>query len=76
VSTWYGILTRSGVARPVIETLNGAINRILRSEDIRSRFATLDAEAVGGTVDEFAAFIKAERAKWGAIVRAAGIKAD
>ena len=76
VSTWYGILTRAGVARPVIETLNGAINRILRSEDIRARLATLDAEAVGGTVDEFDAFIKSERVKWGAIVRAAGIKAE
>ena len=76
LSTWYGILTQSGVPRAIVSKLNEAINRILRSDDVRAKFATLDAEPVGGTVEEFAAFIKSERVKWGAVVKEAGIRAD
>jgi len=76
VSTWFGIFTRSGVPQPILATLNQTINRILRMEEVRAKFTTLDAEPAGGSIGEFAAFIKSERAKWGAIVKEAGIKAE
>ena len=76
ISTWFGIFTQSGVPRPIVVTLNQTINRILGMDEVRSKFATLDAETVGGSSGEFAAFIRSERVKWGAIVKEAGIKAD
>lgn len=75
-STWFGVLTRSGTPDTILNTLNEAINRILRMDDVRARLAALDAEAAGGSISEFAAFLKAERAKWGAVVKDAGIKPE
>jgi tripartite-type tricarboxylate transporter receptor subunit TctC len=76
VSTWYGILTQAAVSHAIVMRLNEAINAILRMDEIRAKFAVLDAEPAGGTVAEFAAFIKAERAKWGGIVKEAGIRSE
>jgi tripartite-type tricarboxylate transporter receptor subunit TctC len=76
VSTWFGIFTQSGVPQPIIATLNRAINNVLRTDEVRTRLAIVDAEPAGGSASEFSAFIKAERAKWRAIVNETGIKAD
>jgi len=76
ISTWFGIFTQRQVPQPILATLNETINRILRMDEVRGRLATLDAEPVGGSIDEFAAFIKSERARWGPIVKEANIKAE
>ena len=75
-STWFGVMTRAGVPQTIIATLNEAINRGLRLDDVRNRLASLDAEPAGGTSGEFAAFLKSERVKWGAVVKDAGIKPE
>ncbi len=75
-STWFGVMTRSGVPKAVIATLNESINRILRMEDVRTRLAALDAEPAGGTSKAFADFLISERVKWGAVVKDAGIKPE
>ena len=69
-------MTRAGVPQTIIATLNEAINRGLRLDDVRNRLASLDAEPAGGTSGEFAAFLKSERVKWGAVVKDAGIKPE
>ena len=75
-STWFGVMTRSGVPKAVIATLNESINRILSMEDVRTRLAALDAEPAGGTSKAFADFLISERVKWGAVVKDAGIKPE
>jgi tripartite-type tricarboxylate transporter receptor subunit TctC len=75
-STWFGVVAQTGVPPKVIATLNTAINRILRMEEVRTRLATLDCEPAGGTLAEFGAFLTAERVKWGTLIREAGIKVD
>ena len=40
------------------------------------RFAVDDAEAVGSTPEEYAAFIATEQKRWGEVVRKANIKAN
>ena len=75
-STWFGVVTQTGVPPKIIAALNGAINRILGIEEVRTRFAALDCEPAGGTPAEFAAFLQAERVKWGTLIRDAGIKVN
>jgi tripartite-type tricarboxylate transporter receptor subunit TctC len=75
-STWFGVVTQTGAPPKIIATLNSAINRILGMEEVRTRFAALDCEPAGGTPAEFAAFLHAERVKWGTLIRDAGIKVD
>jgi tripartite-type tricarboxylate transporter receptor subunit TctC len=71
--SWSGILAPAGTPRAVIARLNGAIERILKMEDVRKRFADLGVEPVGGTPEAFAAHIRAESDKWGKLIKTASI---
>jgi tripartite-type tricarboxylate transporter receptor subunit TctC len=72
--TWYGLLAPAGTPPDRIATLRGAVVAAL--EDAETRRALLDqgGDPVGGTPEEFAAFLRAETAKWGEVVRAANIR--
>jgi hypothetical protein len=48
----------------------------LAAPELRDTFAKQGADAAGGSPDEFAAFMREEQARWGVVVREAGIKAD
>jgi tripartite-type tricarboxylate transporter receptor subunit TctC len=74
--SWYGILAPAGTPREVIERLHGAIVRALKQPDVSKRLAAEGAELIGSTPDEFAAHIKAEIARVGKVVRAAGIRIE
>jgi tripartite-type tricarboxylate transporter receptor subunit TctC len=76
VSLWYGLLAPAGTPRPVIETLNRAVGQVLDSKDVVERLHAQGAEPMRGSPDAFAAFMKEERAKWAAVVKAANIKAE
>jgi tripartite-type tricarboxylate transporter receptor subunit TctC len=49
---------------------------VLASEDIRGRFATVGAEPLSSTPEEYAADIEHEEAKWSALVKSLGLKAE
>jgi tripartite-type tricarboxylate transporter receptor subunit TctC len=49
--------------------LNAEINKALQSPTLRERYAAIEAEPVGGTPEQFAAFVKKEVVKWGEVVR-------
>src|SRR5438876_6157961 len=68
--SWYGILAPAGTSREVIDRLHGAIVKALKQPDVSKRLAAEGAEVIGSTPDEFAAHIKAEIARVGAVVRA------
>jgi tripartite-type tricarboxylate transporter receptor subunit TctC len=75
-STWYGVLAPTKTPRTVIERLHGEIVKMLSAPDIRERLTAQGYEPVGSTPEEFASYIKSEIAKWGKVIRTAGIKAD
>jgi tripartite-type tricarboxylate transporter receptor subunit TctC len=74
--SWYGIEAPAGTPREIIDRLNGAMVRALKQPDVAKRLATEGAEVIGSTPEEFGAHIKAELARVGAVVRAAGIHAE
>jgi tripartite-type tricarboxylate transporter receptor subunit TctC len=49
---------------------------VLESHDFTSQLATLGAERIGGTAEQFATFFKNEVATWSAIIKAEGIKVE
>jgi tripartite-type tricarboxylate transporter receptor subunit TctC len=75
-SSWFGIAAPAGTPAPIIERLHKEIVAALRHPAMQERFAKSGARLVGNTPQEFAAQIRAERARWGEIIRAAGIKAE
>jgi tripartite-type tricarboxylate transporter receptor subunit TctC len=76
VTTWYGVLAPAGTPRPVIARLNGELVRLMHAPDLKERFAAIGIETRTGTPEEFADYIRQEIAKWGKVVRDAGLKAD
>ena len=75
-TAWGGLVAPVGTPRDIIAKLNVEVNRALQSPQLKERYAAIDAEAVGGSIAEFAAFVKAESVKWGDVVRKSGAKLD
>jgi tripartite-type tricarboxylate transporter receptor subunit TctC len=75
-STWYGLLAPAGTPVPVISRLNSEVNRALATKEVRERLASEGGETLGGSPAQFAAFLAAEHAKWGRIVRESGAKVE
>lgn len=72
--SWHGMFVPAGTPAPIIERLNTEVNKILKDPVVRERMATLNIDLVGGTSDEFAAFIRAEASKVRDIAKASGIR--
>ena len=73
---WYGLNAPAKTPESVIQRLAMEAGKAAKSPKVAERFAADDAEAVGSTPAEYAAFIKKEQARWSKVVRAAKIKAD
>lgn len=69
---WLGILAPAGTPKPVIHTLNAAIVHALKDPSVREQLARIDTTVYASSPEEFAAFLKRERAKWDPIVKASG----
>ena len=79
VSIWHALYAPKGTPKPVIEKLEHALQDALKDETVRKRFAELGAEAVPleqATPAALAAHLKAEIAKWGPVIKKAGVYAD
>jgi tripartite-type tricarboxylate transporter receptor subunit TctC len=74
--TWHGVLAPAGTPAAVVTAANAAFAAVLAMPDVRARLETTQgAEVVGGPPEAFGRFIADEIAKWGPVVRAAGIRA-
>jgi len=76
VTSWHGIFMRSGTPGEIIERINREVNVALQSAEVRERFRALGVQPAGGTPGDFAAFFTGEIARWGRVIREAGIKAE
>ena len=75
-STWYGLLVPGRTPAAIVGQLNGVSMKVLQSPALKEQFAAQGLEAVSTSPAEFGAFLKSEVAKWGKVIKAAGIKAD
>ena len=71
-----GFLAPAGTPKPVMNKIVGEVLRVLGQPDVRERISGQGFDIVASTPEQFAAQIKIEVAKWGKVIRAAGIKAD
>lgn len=73
---WYGLNAPAKVPAPIIQRLAGEAAKAAKHPSVAERFAVDSAEAVGSTPQEYAEFITAEQARWGDVVRKAGVKVN
>jgi tripartite-type tricarboxylate transporter receptor subunit TctC len=75
-SGWYGFVVPAAVSKEIVGRLNADIARILRMPDVVERLSGQGAEPVGGTAEQFGAFIRSEIEKWTGLVKTVNMKAD
>jgi tripartite-type tricarboxylate transporter receptor subunit TctC len=76
IDTWWGLVAPAGTPAPVLDKLNRAFVAALNAPETKTRFASLLAEPVANTPDQFGAFMKSELAKYEKVVKATGAKVD
>ena len=62
--------------RPIVDRINAAINRAIKTEAFVKRFGVIGDEPAGGSPEEFAATIAKDSAKWKDVIERAGAKLD
>ena len=75
-SSWVGILAPARTPTAVVRRLNAELNAVLADPAIRERLAVLGIEPSPGTPDQFLEDMRRDLAKYGPVVRAAGIKVE
>ena len=76
VTTWYGILAPAGTPQSVVRRLNAELVKVMHAPEMKEKLTATGTEPLTSTPEEFAAYIKREIAKWGDVIRKAGVKAD
>lgn len=73
---WFGIVGPAGIPRPIVQKLNAKLIEALRAPDMRQRIRVQAFDLWTSTPEEFTSVLKADHAKWGRIVGAAGARID
>ena len=76
VIAWNALYAPKGTPPAIINLLNSQMQKILAQQETRQRLLALGYEPAGGTPLQLAEFGRAERRKWGPLIKAAGIKAE
>ena len=77
VTVWHGIVGPAGMDGALVARVNGVFNQVLQLASVREGITkSQGGDVVGGTPQQFDAFIKSELKRWPEVVRAAGIKAE
>ena len=67
--SWSGFAVPAGTPREIVQRLNRESGAILATPEMKQKLAEQGADAIGGPPEAFAAHIRAEREKWGKLVR-------
>ena len=76
VLNWQGLIAPKGTPKAIIDKLNAAANEALQDPTLRELMLSQGNEIGGGSPADFAALVKAESAKWSAVVKTANIKPE
>lgn len=76
VSPWYGFMAPAGTPRPILEKLNAEINKVLAMPDVKAIFDAQGVDVIGGSLQDFDRYFKAQSAKWAPVIRNANISLD
>jgi tripartite-type tricarboxylate transporter receptor subunit TctC len=76
VQNWYGMVAPAKTPPDVIATLNAALVKVMAMPDVKKRLAVYGMAPTSSTSTQFADLMEHERARWGALIKQANIKAQ
>jgi tripartite-type tricarboxylate transporter receptor subunit TctC len=75
-NNWYGVVAPAATPRPIVARLNAACVKVLGQSDVVAALRAQVLEPSPMSPEEFGAFMRAERGKWGKLIRESGVKLD
>src|SRR5256886_3188842 len=76
VINWHGLVGPKGLSKDIVGRLNREVNEAVKAAEVAKGLASERLEPAGGSAAEFAAILKNEVARWGEVVKQAGVKVD
>ena len=73
---WYGLLAPRDTPPGIVTRISTTLVKALETPAVREKLLAQGVEAVGGTPQQFRAFLKAELDQWGKVIREAGIRVE
>jgi tripartite-type tricarboxylate transporter receptor subunit TctC len=73
---WYGMLAPAGTSRDIVVLVNADMTKALALAEVRAALAAQGMEVAPSSPEEMAALMRRDAARWAAVVRQAGIKAE
>ena len=74
--TWFGFTVPTGTPREIVDRLNGEIGKVLAMPEVKKNLGVQGIDVGGGTPEQFGGYMRDEFAKWGALVKEAGMSAE
>ena len=75
-STWFGLFAPAGTPRDIVAKVQSDMIAALQAADLRERFASVGAEPVGGSSEQFTARILSDTQRWAQVIKAAKVKIE
>ena len=76
VTSWYGVFAPPGLAKELVAKLNSDVLAVLGAADLKDRLASLGAEPLPMSPDDFGRYVRDDIAKWAKVVKESGAKVD
>ncbi len=76
MSAWQGVVVPAATPREIVARLNTELNRAAQNPELRQRLALGGSEPLGGTPEQYAAYLKSELTRWSKVAKDAGARAD
>lgn len=76
VSSWFGIFVPANTPRPIVTKINAEIRKMLDAPELRQRLTDQGADPQSSSPEQFAAYVKSERARWSKVVKDSGAKPE
>jgi tripartite-type tricarboxylate transporter receptor subunit TctC len=73
---WFAVFGPAGLPKPITDRLNKEINALLKSPDVTEKINSQGGEIIGGSAEEFAAFLKTDTVRWAKLIKDADIKPE
>jgi tripartite-type tricarboxylate transporter receptor subunit TctC len=75
-SVWYGFVAPAGLPKPILAKLHETVQKALESPEVRAQLAAAGGAPLPGSPEDFDKLLKSDAARYGKLIREAGIKLD
>ena len=73
---WWGVLLPAGTPKPITDKFYSDLLKVMQDPEVKDKFAQLGVEALSGTGEQFAAYMRAETAKYAKLIKDANIHGE